>query len=83
MVVAAYVVGGVMAFVAGTIVAVAALWRQPTFAVIIAATVVANVGCYVAIQHGVYDRLLIPNLAVSAFAATICWLLFRRLLRNP
>src|ERR1700730_14579751 len=40
MVVAAYVVGGVIAFLAGTIVAVAALWRQPTFTIIIAAVVV-------------------------------------------
>jgi len=77
----AYVFGGAIAFVAGTIVAVAALWRQPTFVVIIAATVVANVGFSVASQQ-VYDWLFI-NLAVSAFAATICWLLFRRLLRNP
>ena len=80
IVIFAYVVGWVIAFVAGTIVAVAALWRQPTFVVIIAATVVANVGCFMAGQQ-TYDWLFI-NLPVSAFAATICWLLFRRLLRN-
>jgi len=83
IVIFAYVIGGVIAFVAGTIVAVAALWRQPTFVIIIAATVVANVGCEVALQDGVHQLRLFFNLAVSAFAATICWLLFRRLLSSP
>jgi hypothetical protein len=91
MVVGAYVVGGVIAFVAGTIVAVAALWRQPTFAVIIAATVVANVGYFLVTEPQVFLSAGYPipfgaftvTLAFSAFAATVCWLLFRRLLRNP
>jgi len=81
----------VIAFVAGTIVAIAALWRQPTFAVIIAAVVVANVGYYLVTEPQVFYSAGYPipfgafsvTLGFSAFAATICWLLFRRLLRNP
>jgi hypothetical protein len=82
--VGAYVVGGVIAFLAGTIVAVAALWRSPTFPLIASATLIANVVCYLAIQPGVSystDGFLV-NLATSTFAATVCWAVFRRHLTN-
>lgn len=82
----AYLVGGVIAFVAGTLVAVAALWRRPTFVIVVAASVVSSIVCTVAISHwllyDVPDGLLFITLPASAFAATICWLLFRRLLSN-
>jgi hypothetical protein len=84
-VVGAYVVGGVIAFFAGTIVAVAALWRSPTFSLIVAATFVANVICYLTIQPGVSYSTggFLVNLAASVFAAAICWAMFRRTLRSP
>jgi hypothetical protein len=91
LVVGAYLVGWVVAFLAGTLVAVAALWRQPTFDVIIAAVVVTNVGYFMVTKALIsyspgepfaFDEFSL-TLAFSIFAATVCWLLFRRLLRNP
>ena len=88
---AAYFGGSVIAFVAGTIVAVVALRRQVTFVVIIAAIVVANIGYFAVTEPEIifYSadlttplERLVGNLAYSAFAATICWLLFPRLLKN-
>jgi hypothetical protein len=75
-----YLLGGMIAFLAGTIVALAALWRQPTLPLIIAATTVASLGFELAVGHGAHDRLLV-SLAASAFAGTVCWLLLGRLLR--
>ncbi len=87
---AAYFGGSVIALVAGTIVAVVALRRQVTFVVIIAAIVVANVGYFAVTEPEIFYstdltmplQRLVGNLAYSAFAATICWLLFPQLLKN-
>ena len=75
----AYVLGGAIAFVAGTIVAITAVWREPTFATIIMATLIANAGCYLAIRDALLQSPSV-NLSVSIFAATICWFLFRRIM---
>jgi hypothetical protein len=83
----AYFLGGVIALIAGTIVAAVALWRQPSLMVVLVAAVVATIAWEVAFQgwflgffHSV--RLTI-NLVMSVFAATVCWLLFRRLVAYP
>ena len=44
VVMAAYFLGGGIAFVAGAIVAITAVWRQPTFGIIIAATLTVSSG---------------------------------------
>jgi hypothetical protein len=75
----AYVLGGIIAFVAGTVVAIAAIWREPTFATIIMATLISNAGCYLAIRDTLLQSPPV-NLTVSIFAATICWLLFRHVM---
>ena len=87
---AAYFGGSVIALVAGTIVAVVALRRQVTFVVIIAAIIVVNIAYFAVTEPGIFYstdlrmplQRLVGNLAYSAFAATICWLLFPRLLKN-
>jgi hypothetical protein len=81
----AYVVGGVIAFAAGLIVAIAGLWRQPTFPIILAAIVVANVGYYLLGQHMVsYGPAgLLQSTLVSLVAGAIIWLIFRRYLWRP
>jgi hypothetical protein len=75
----AYVVGGIIAFLAGTFVAIVALWRPPTLRAIIAAAVVANIVCFLTIQPGVTYGTggLAVNLVASISAATICWAIFR------
>jgi len=75
-----YLLGGMIAFLAGTIVALAALWRQPTLLLVIGATILASLGYELAIGHGLEDRLFV-SLAASAVAGTVCWLFFGRLLR--
>ena len=81
IVIFAYVRGGIIAFVAGTLVAITAVWHQPNFATIMLATLLANVGCYLAIPDALLQSLSL-NLVASAFAATICWLLFRRVMSS-
>jgi ABC-type amino acid transport system permease subunit len=81
----AYVVGGVIALAAGLIVAIAGLWRQPTFPTILAAIVVANIGCYLLVQPMVsYGPAgLLQNTVVSLVAGAIIWLIFRRSSSRP
>ena len=86
----AYLAGGIIALVAGLIVAVAALWREPTFLGIIAAVVVANIAYFAITEPEVFYSTaatiplqeLFVDLVFSVYAGTICWLLFRRLLKN-
>ena len=87
---AAYLAGGVIAIVAGTIIAVVALWHQPTFVDIAITIVVANIGYFAVTEPDAFYftgstmpmQELLVSLAFSIFSATICWLLFRRHLRN-
>jgi hypothetical protein len=80
----AYAVGGVIAFAAGVLVALGALWREATFAMVVVAIVLANLGCYLLVQPMVsYGPLgLLQNIVVSLVAGTILWLCFRRYLRS-
>jgi hypothetical protein len=80
----AYAVGGVIAFAAGVLVALWALWREATFAMVVAAIVLANLGCYLLVQPVVsYGPLgLLQNTVVSLVAGTILWLCFRRYLKS-
>jgi hypothetical protein len=80
----AYAVGGVIAFAAGLLVALAALWREATFAMVVVAIVLANLGCYLLVQPVVsYGPLgLLLNTVLSLVAGTILWLCFRGYLRN-
>jgi hypothetical protein len=53
----AYAVGGVIAFAAGVLVALGALWREATFAMVVVAIVLANLGCYLLVQPMVSPML--------------------------
>ncbi len=87
---AAYLGGGIIAFVAGILVALTTLWRQPNFLTVLGAVVVANIGYCLATVLEVFDSAnalsspsgLFVNLAFSFYAATICWLLFGRFLKR-
>ena len=76
-----YSMGWKIAFVAGTIIAVAALWRPPTFLTVIAATVVAGVACQVGTAGRnpplVYPQSCSVDLCgyrlLAAFSATAEW----------
>src|SRR5689334_13209574 len=80
----AYVVGGVIALVAGILLASLSLWRSPTLPMILAAAAAANLICFLMMQVGVsYGSAgFAANLAASLFAGTVCWFIFRTRLRT-
>jgi hypothetical protein len=91
MVGVAYLAGWVIAVVTGTIVALVALWRPPNFAVVLLAVLVANVGYFALTESQLFHSAggspkplqgIFVSLAFSIYAANVCWLLFRRFVKN-
>lgn len=78
-VIGAYIVGGPIALIAGSLVSLVAWWETPSLIVIILAIVVANVVIMLLqpmVGFGLAGFLI--NVASSLFSGIVCWLLFRR-----
>jgi len=83
--VGAYLIGGVIALVAGMFIAIASLWYRTTLKTTLLAAVAANVLCYTlaTFAHSgtsgpfPFGALLV-SLALSLISAALCWLLLRR-----
>jgi hypothetical protein len=84
-IIVAYFLGGAIAFLAGLLVSVWMVWRQPNFLVAIAAAIIATC-IYVAVgTSGYLGAVEQPNargdflfiLAFAVFAAAGCWFLMR------
>jgi len=82
--VGAYLMGGVIALVAGMFIAIASLWYRTTLKTTLLAAVAANVFCYLAtfVHSGISGPFpfsaLLMSLALSLISAALCWLLLRR-----
>jgi len=82
----AYFEGGPVALVAGLLVSIWMIWRQPGLMVVILAAIAAIALCYVVDRFGMFNPIggpLVSNnlglmLVLSILAAAICWLLTRR-----
>jgi hypothetical protein len=86
----AYVSGAAIAVFAGLLVSIWMIWRAPSFAIVIAATVIATVGYMSAGALGLLGAVEITNarsnfvftLIFAVIAAAGCWLLTRRFART-
>jgi hypothetical protein len=86
----AYVRGAAIAVFAGLLVSIWMIWRAPSFAIVIAATVIATVGYMSAGALGMLGAVEITNarsnfvftLIFAVIAAAGCWLLTRRFART-
>jgi hypothetical protein len=82
----AYFEGGPVALVAGLLVSIWMIWRQPGLMAVIGAAIAAIALCYLVDRFGMFNPIggpLVSNnlgimLVLSIIAAAICWLLTRR-----
>ena len=85
MVGAAYIGGGIIAFVAGAIVGMWTLMRQPTIVVVVGAVVAANLLFYILYEPGAFMSdggasiaSIFMSTVISIYAAVVCWFAGRR-----
>lgn len=84
----AYFIGGPVALLAGLLVSIWMIWRQPGFVVVNVAAIAAIGLCFLIDQIGMFGPVpLVSNnlalmLTLAVIAASVCWLLMRRFVRT-
>jgi hypothetical protein len=84
----AYLIGGPVALLAGLLVSIWMIWRQPSFVAVNAAAIAAIGLCFLSDRIGLSGPIPIVSnnlglmLAVAIIAANVCWLLTRRFVKT-